>query len=102
MRIALVDGNNFYVSCERVFDPSLEGRPVVVMGNNDVIIVSRSNEAKALGIAMGAPAFKLRELMRRHDVRAFSSNYALCADMSQRMVETLSRFTPQIDVYSID
>jgi DNA polymerase V len=102
MRIALVDGNNFYVSCERVFNPSLEGVPVVVMGNNDGIIVSRSNEAKALGIPMGAPAFKLRELMRRHNVRAFSSNYALYADMSQRMVETLSTFTPEIEVYSID
>ena len=102
MRVALVDGNNFYVSCERVFDPKLEGVPVVVMGNNDGIIVSRSNEAKAIGIPMGAPAFKLRELMRRHNVRAFSSNYALYADMSRRMVETLSTFTPEIDVYSID
>jgi len=102
MRVALVDGNNFYVSCERVFNPRLEGIPVVVMGNNDGIIVSRSNEAKALGIPMGAPAFKLRDLMRRHNVRAFSSNYALYADMSQRMVETLSTFTPEIEVYSID
>lgn len=102
MRVALVDGNNFYVSCERVFNPKLEGVPVVVMGNNDGIIVSRSNEAKAVGIPMGAPAFKLRELMRRHNVRALSSNYALYADMSRRMVETLSTFTPEIDVYSID
>jgi len=100
--VALVDGNNFYVSCERVFNPKLEGVPVVVMGNNDGIIVSRSNEAKALGIPMGSPAFKIRDLMRRHHVRAFSSNYALYADMSRRMVETLSTFAPQIEVYSID
>ena len=102
MLVALVDGNNFYVSCERVFDPKLDGVPVVVMGNNDGIIVSRSNEAKALGIPMGSPAFKIRDLMRRHHVRGFSSNYALYADMSQRMVETLSTFAPQIEVYSID
>lgn len=102
MLFALVDGNNFYVSCERVFDPRLEGVPVVVMGNNDGIIVSRSNEAKALGIPMGSPAFKIRDLMQRHQVRAFSSNYALYADMSQRMVEVLSSFAPRIEVYSID
>lgn len=102
MLVALVDGNNFYVSCERVFDPRLEGVPVVVMGNNDGIIVSRSNEAKALGIPMGSPTFKIRDLMRRHRVRGFSSNYALYADMSRRMVETLSGFAPHLEVYSID
>ncbi len=102
MLVALVDGNNFYVSCERVFDPKLEGVPVVVLGNNDGIIVSRSNEAKALGIPMGLPIFKVRELVRKHRVRAFSSNYALYADMSSRMVETLSTFAPQLEVYSID
>ena len=103
MPFALVDGNNFYVSCERVFVPKLEGVPVVVMGNDDGIIVSRSNEAKALGIPMGSPAFKIRALKQLHKVRAFSSNYALYADMSQRMVEVLSSFAPpRIDVYSID
>lgn len=102
MLVALVDGNNFYVSCERVFNPGLEGVPVVVMGNNDGIIVSRSNEAKALGIPMGSPAFQIRDLMRRHRVQAFSSNYALYADMSWRMVETLSTFAPQLEAYSID
>lgn len=99
---ALVDCNNFYVSCERVFNPKLAGKPVLVLGNNDGIVVARSNEAKALGIPMGAPAFKYRDLIRRHDVQVFSSNYALYGDMSQRVMETLQQFSPEVEVYSID
>lgn len=99
---ALVDANNFYVSCERVFDPKLEGKPVVVLSNNDGIVVARSNEAKALGIGMGVPEFQIRDLIRRHDVQVFSSNYVLYGDMSQRVMETLAQFTPNLEVYSID
>jgi DNA polymerase V len=99
---ALVDCNNFYVSCERVFNPKLATEPVIVLGNNDGIVVARSNEAKALGIPMGAPAFKFRDLIRRHHVQAFSSNYALYGDMSQRVMETLQQFSPEVEVYSID
>lgn len=101
-RFALVDCNNFYVSCERVFNPALEGRPVVVLSNNDGCAVARSNEAKALGIAMGAPLFTLTELLRRHDVAVFSSNYALYGDMSRRVITTLAQMVPEIEVYSID
>ena len=102
MLIALVDGNNFYVSCERVFDPSLEGRPAIVLSNNDGIVVARSEEAKALGIRMGEPFFRVRDLVRREDIRVFSSNYPLYADMSRRMNETLACFSPEVEVYSID
>lgn len=102
MPVALVDGNNFYVSCERVFDPKLVGVPVVVCGNNDRIIVARSNEAKALGIKMGEPAFSIRPLLRRHNVRVLLSNYPLYADMSRRMSEILARFSPRTEVYSVD
>lgn len=99
---ALVDCNNFYVSCERVFNPSLEGKPVVVLSNNDGCVVARSNEAKALGIAMGTPVFKISGLLEMHGVRVFSSNYALYGDMSRRVMQTLSRFSPDMEVYSID
>ena len=99
---ALVDCNNFYASCERVFSPKLEGRPVVVLSNNDGCVVARSNEAKALGIGMGVPAFEVEEIIRKNGVEVFSSNYALYADMSSRVMETLSAFTPDIEVYSID
>jgi DNA polymerase V len=99
---ALVDCNNFYVSCERVFNPKLFGRPVVVLSNNDGCIVSRSNEAKALGIGMGVPAFEIKDVIEKNGVEAFSSNYTLYADMSGRVMETLSAFTPEIEVYSID
>ena len=99
---ALVDCNNFYASCERVFDPSVENRPVVVLSNNDGCIVARSNEAKALGIGMGTPYFKALPVLERHDVLVFSSNYTLYADMSSRVMETLSQFTPEMEVYSID
>jgi DNA polymerase V len=100
--IALVDGNNFYVSCERVFNPALEGRPVVVLSNNDGCAVARSNEVKALGVKMGTPWFQLRELAKRHGIVALSSNYALYADMSNRMMSVLARFSPDQEIYSID
>ena len=99
---ALVDCNNFYASCERVFDPSLNGKPVVVLSNNDGCVIARSNEAKALGIQMGDPFFKIRTLVEHHHVHAFSSNYVLYGDMSDRVMQTLSQFTPHIEVYSID
>ena len=99
---ALVDCNNFYASCERIFNPKLEGRPVVVLSNNDGCVVARSNEAKALGIGMGVPAFEVEDIIKKNGVEVFSSNYALYADMSSRVMETLSTFTPDIEVYSID
>ena len=99
---ALVDCNNFYASCERVFSPKLEGKPVVVLSNNDGCIVARSNEAKALGIGMGVPAFEVEEIMRKKGVEVFSSNYALYSDMSSRVMEILSAFTTNIEIYSID
>ncbi len=99
---ALVDCNNFYVSCERLFRPELHGRPVVVLSNNDGCTVSRSNEAKALGVKMGEPYFKLRDLVDRHGLIACSSNYALYADLSGRVMRTLRTMAPRIEVYSID
>jgi DNA polymerase V len=99
---AIVDCNNFYVSCEQVFNPKLVGKPVVVLSNNDGCVVARSNEAKALGIKMGVPAFKIGNLIKTHGVQVFSSNYALYGDMSQRIMNTLSVFTPDIEIYSID
>lgn len=99
---ALVDCNNFYVSCERVFDPKLEGKPVIVLSNNDGNAVARSNEAKALGIKMGVPVFEIQDLIKTHEVQVYSSNYALYGDMSQRVMQTLSKFTPDIEIYSID
>lgn len=100
--IALVDCNNFYVSCERVFQPRLEGRPVVVLSNNDGCLISRSDEAKALGFAMGEAYHLARPRLQQHDVRVFSSNYALYGDMSRRVLRVLGEFTPEVDVYSID
>lgn len=99
---ALVDGNNFYVSCERVFNPSLEGRPVVVLSNNDGCAVARSAEAKALGIGMAQPWFHIRALAQSHGLVALSSNYELYADMSNRMMRILGGFSPRQEVYSID
>jgi DNA polymerase V len=99
---ALVDCNNFYVSCERVFNPKLAGRPVVVLSNNDGCIVSRSEEAKAIGVKMGAPLYQAQALLDAHNAAIFSSNYALYGDMSRRVVETLEEFTPDIEPYSID
>jgi DNA polymerase V len=99
---ALVDVNNFYVSCERVFNPALERRPVVVLSNNDGCAVARSNEVKALGVGMGEPWFQFRELARQHGIVALSSNYALYADMSNRVVSILRDYSPNVEVYSID
>ncbi len=99
---ALVDCNNFYCSCERVFDPSLRDRPLAVLSNNDGIIIARSNEVKAMGIAMGTPYFKARDELARNGVTVFSSNYALYADMSRRVMATLADFTPEMEIYSID
>lgn len=99
---ALVDCNSFYASCERVFVPSLAGRPVVVLSNNDGCVVAQSAEAKALGIPMGKPAFQCRDLFKRHNVAVFSSNYTLYGDLSARVMSTLARFTPSLEVYSID
>ncbi len=99
---ALVDCNNFYVSCERVHNPLLTGKPVIVLSNNDGMPVSRSNEAKAIGIGMAQPAFELKELIQKHDVRVFSSNYTLYGDMSRRVMDTLRQFSPQVEEYSID
>lgn len=100
--IALIDANHFYVACERVFDPRLAGRPVVVLSNNDGCIVARSPEAKALGIPMGAPWFQCRDLARQHGVVALSSNYALYGDMSARLMAVLGQFAPRQAIYSID
>lgn len=99
---ALADGNNFYASCERVFQPKLEGLPIVVLSNNDGCVVARSKEAKALGIAMGAPEFQIREQIGKNGVRVFSSNYTLYGDMSGRMMSVLSSMAPAHEVYSID
>jgi len=100
--IALVDCNNFYASCERVFQPSLNGVPIIVLSNNDGCVVARSNEAKALGIGMGVPFFQIRDLVKKHGVRFFSSNYTLYGDMSARVMDVLSRFTNEQEIYSID
>ena len=99
---ALVDCNNFYVSCERVFQPRLENSSVVILSNNDGCVISRSNEAKTLGIPMGAPAFKYLNIFKKEKVSVFSSNYPLYGDMSQRIMKILSMHTPNIEIYSID
>lgn len=99
---ALADCNNFFASCERVFRPDLQGKPVIVLSNNDGCAIARSNEAKALGIKMGAPFFKIRDIVRRHNVAVFSGNMALYGDMSQRVRWVLEEFAPGIEAYSID
>jgi len=99
---ALVDCNNFYASCERVFQPKLAGQPIVVLSNNDGCVVARSHEAKALGIAMGVPEFQIRPVLLAHRVQVFSSNYRLYGDLSQRVMETLEQFSPDLEIYSID
>ena len=98
----LTDCNNFYVSCERIFNPSLEGKPVVVLSNNDGCVISRSSEAKTIGIKMGSPLFKLKEIIKDHGVIAYSSNFPLYGDISARVMEILRISTPAIEVYSID
>lgn len=100
--IALIDVNNFYVSCERVFNPKLVNKPVVVLSNNDGCAVARSNEVKALGVGMGAPWFKFKDLAKQHGIIALSSNYALYADMSNRVMSILRQYSPDQEVYSID
>jgi DNA polymerase V len=99
---ALMDCNNFYASCERAFNPKLRGKPIVVLSNNDGCVIARSNEVKALDIPMGAPAFKFQPLFRKHGVHVFSSNFALYGDMSRRVMDTVSGFTPDMEIYSID
>ena len=99
---ALVDCNNFYASCERVFDPGLKGRAIVILSNNDGCIVARSNEAKALGIPMGVPLFEQKAVIKKHDVAVFSSNYQLYGDMSQRVMNSIRLHVPDMEVYSID
>ena len=100
--IALVDCNNFYVSCERLFQPRLEGKPVVVLSNNDGCVVSRSQEVKDLGIRMALPWYQMRDIAKKHGIIACSSNYSLYADISNRVMSLLSQFSPQQEVYSID
>lgn len=102
MPIALVDCNNFYVSCERMFNPKLEGKPVVVLSNNDGCAVSRSNEVKTLGIRMSDPWFKMEKLVKQHGIIAFSSNYTMYGDLSARVMSTLAKFSPKQEIYSID
>ncbi|MFC5271395.1 Y-family DNA polymerase [Adhaeribacter terreus] len=99
---ALVDCNNFYASCERLFRPELEGKPVVVLSNNDGCAIARSNEAKALGVKMGDPLFQIQDIVKQHNIHVFSSNYELYGDMSFRVAETLRSFTPNVEVYSVD
>lgn len=100
--IALIDCNNFYVSCERVFNPALVGKPVIVLSNNDGCAVARSQEAKDLGIAMGVPYFKIKSKVDKHSIQVYSSNYVLYGDMSSRVMATLSHFSPEVEIYSID
>ena len=100
--IAIVDANEFYVSCERVFDASLRGRPVVVLSNNDGCVISRSRESRELGIGMGVPLFKVRHVVEESDVTVFSSNYAPYGDLSLRLADAFHEFTPEVEIYSID
>lgn len=99
---ALVDCNNFYASCERVFQPQWENKPIVILSNNDGCVIARSNEAKALGVPMGAPAFQYKSLFSQKNIQVFSSNYPLYGDMSSRVMRILERYTPNIEIYSID
>jgi len=101
-KIALVDCNSFYVSCERLFNPSIVKKPVVVLSNNDGCVISRSTEAKALGIKMGEPYFKVEKIVKKNNVKIFSSNYSLYGDISRRVMKTLKQFSSQIEIYSID
>lgn len=100
--LALADCNNFYASCERVFRPELNNRPVIVLSNNDGCVIARSDEAKAIGIKMGNPVFEMADLIGKYEVAVFSANFALYGDMSQRVMNTLAQFTPDMEIYSID
>ena len=100
--VALVDCNNFYVSCERVFNPALLNRPVLVLSNNDGCVVAASDEAKQLGIERGVPVFEIRDLIKKHGVEVWSSNYTLYGSMSHRVMSTLEEMVPEIERYSID
>ena len=100
--IGLCDCNNFFVSCERVFRPDLNGKPVVVLSNNDGCIISRSNESKALGVKMGAPLYQIRPLIEKEKITVFSSNYQLYGDMSNRVMLLLKEMAPSVEIYSID
>ena len=102
MMFALVDCNNFYASCEKVFNPKLNKKPIVILSNNDGCVISRSNEAKAIGIPMGAPAFKYDSIFKKNKVHVFSSNFPLYGDMSNRVMNILAKYTPNIEIYSID
>jgi DNA polymerase V len=99
---ALVECNNVYASCDRVFQPKFNGKPVAILSNNDGCVIARSNEAKAVGVAMGVPAFQIKELVKKNNVKLFSSNYALYGDLSHRVMAILNQFTPNIEIYSID
>ncbi|MDQ6763885.1 MAG: Y-family DNA polymerase [Bacteroidota bacterium] len=99
---ALVDCNNFYASCERLFQPHLLNKPVVVLSNNDGCVIARSDEAKALGIVMGTPAHMIKDVFKKHDIKVFSSNYTLYGDLSDRVMKTLAPFAPKMELYSID
>ena len=101
-KIALVDCNSFYVSCERLFNPSIIKKPVIVLSSNDGCVISRSTEAKVLGIKMGEPYFKVEKIIKKNDVKVFSSNYSLYGDISRRVMKTLKQFSPQMEIYSID
>ena len=101
-KIALIDCNSFYVSCERLFNPKIRNKPVVVLSSNDGCIISRSNEAKTLGIKMGDPYFKAKDIILKNNVHVFSSNYSLYGDLSRRVMRTLKRFNSEIEIYSID
>jgi DNA polymerase V len=101
-RFALSDCNNFFASCERIFNPDLIGKPVIVLSSNDACVIARSNEAKALGIRMGEPFFKVKDLAKKHNVQVFSANFALYGDISSRVMTTLSSFATDIEIYSVD
>jgi len=101
-KVALIDCNSFYVSCERLFNPKINNKPTVVLSNNDGCVISRSTEAKKIGIKMGEPYFKVKELVKKNNVHIFSSNYALYGDISRRVMKTLKSFSDKIEIYSID
>ena len=98
---ALIDCNNFYASCERVFQPHLNGKPVVILSNNDGCVIARSNEAKSLGIPMGAPAFKYKEVFQKNKVQIFSSNFTLYGDISNRVMSIISRYVPDVKIHGL-